>query len=118
LATKPEFAAFITEQLGGAARGVTCRKMFGEYGLHCHGKFFALLCSDTLYFKPTRSGVTLLAARDLLFPAPPYPGASDYDRIDCPDDREFLQALLEATVEELPFPQPKQAPRRKPRLKG
>jgi len=107
MATRPEFAQFITEQLGGAAHGVTCRKMFGEYGLHCYGKFFALICDDTLFLKPTHAAEALLAARDALTPAPPYDSAGDYYRIDCPDDRELLLALLEATVNELPAPKPK-----------
>ena len=63
---KPEFAAFVLEQLGGERRGVTCRKMFGEYGLHCYGKFFALICDDVFYFKPTPAGERLLTARGRL----------------------------------------------------
>ena len=60
MATKPEFAAFALEMLGGERRGNTCRRMFGEYGLHCYGKFFALICDDTLFFKPTPAGERLL----------------------------------------------------------
>ncbi len=102
MATSPDFAAYITEQLGGVARGVTCRKMFGEYGLHCYGKFFAVICDDTLYFKPTQAGKALLVEGDALACAPPYDGAKDYYRIDNPDDRELLQAMLDATVNDLP----------------
>ena len=51
--THKEYAAFVTEQLGEKTQGIVCRKMFGEYGLHCFGKFFALICADTLYLKPT-----------------------------------------------------------------
>jgi len=117
MATKPDYGEFITEQLGGATHGVTCRKMFGEYGLHAYGKFFALICNDTLYFKPTQAGKALLEANGALELAPPYEGAKDYFQINCPDDRELLASLRDATVNELPEPKPKKVPRSKARPK-
>ncbi len=107
MSTKPEFAAFVLEQLGGEKRGVTVRKMFGEYGLHCYGKFFALICADVFYFKPTPAGERLLTARGLLVTAPPYQGAKDYYQIDDLDDTAFLAEMLDATVDALPEPVPK-----------
>ena len=107
MSTKPEFAAFVLEQLGGERRGVTCRKMFGEYGLHCYGKFFALICDDVFYFKPTPVGERLLTARGLLVLAPPYDGAKDYFQIDDLDDTAFLAEMLDATVNALPEPKAK-----------
>jgi TfoX/Sxy family transcriptional regulator of competence genes len=107
MATKPALAAFVLEQLGGERRGVTCRKMFGEYGLHCYGKFFALICDDVFYFKPTPAGEALLRARGLLALAPPYDGAKDYFQIDDLDDTAFLADMLDATVNALPEPKPK-----------
>lgn len=107
MATGPEFAAYALEQLGGEPGGVTLRKMFGEYGLHCYGKFFAVLCNDTLYIKPTPAGERLLAARGALAMSPPYEGARDYFRIDDVDDGEFLRELTEATVNALPEPKVK-----------
>lgn len=107
MSTKPEFAAFVLEQLGGERRGVTCRKMFGEYGLHCYGKFFALICDDVFYFKPTPAGERLLTARGRLVLAPPYDGAKDYFQIDDLDDTAFLTEMLDATVNALPEPKAK-----------
>ena len=107
MSTKPEFAAFVLEQLGGERRGVTCRKMFGEYGLHCFGTFFALICNDVFYFKPTPAGERLLAARGLLVLAPPYDGAKDYFQIDDLDDTAWLAELLNVTMDALPAPKPK-----------
>ena len=109
MATKPEFAAFVQEQLGGEKRGVTCRKMFGEYGLHCFGKFFAVICADTLFIKPTATGEALLRARGELTLAPPYEGAKDYFQIDNLDDARFLRELMDTTLNALPEPKPKKA---------
>ncbi len=107
MATGPEFAAYALEQLGGERSGITLRKMFGEYGLHCYGTFFAVLCGDMLYLKPTPAGERLLAARGALALAPPYQGARDYFRIDDMEDSAFLRELTEATVNALPPPKPK-----------
>lgn len=107
MATKAEFAAFILEQFGGEKRGVTCRKMFGEYGLHCAGMFFAMICDGLLYLKPTPAGEALLRARGALVYAPPYPGAKDYLCVEDPDDGRFLRELMDTTICALPQPKPK-----------
>ncbi|MGN0660513.1 MAG: TfoX/Sxy family protein [Oscillospiraceae bacterium] len=48
MASKKEFAEFVAEQLGDAGT-ITYRKMFGEYGLYCDGKYFAAVCDDRLF---------------------------------------------------------------------
>ena len=113
MATRKEYAAFVTEQLGGEAQGVTCRKMFGEYGLHCFGKFFGVICADTLYLKLTPAGMRFLQAKGALIEEPPYEGAKIYFRIDQVDDRDLLREARQITVDALPEPKPKK-PRAKP----
>ena len=112
MATTQEIAQYITEQLGGAANGVALRKMFGEYGLWRNGKFFALICDSTLFFKETAAARELLSARGELIEAPAYDGAKDSFRIDNLDDAAFLRELLDATLRELPELRPKK-PKRK-----
>ena len=107
MATRKEFAAFVTEQLGGEAQGVTCRKMFGEYGLHCFGKFFGMICADALYLKPTPAGLRFLQMQGALAEEPPYEGAKNYYRMDRLDDRDFLQEARQITVDALAEPKPK-----------
>lgn len=107
MATSPDFAAYVTEQLGGAANGVTCRKMFGEYGLHRYGIFFAVICDGTLFIKPTLPGEALLRARDALVKASPYRDAKAYFQIDNLEDTAFLALLTETTANALPIPKPK-----------
>jgi len=107
MATKPEFVEFVHEQLGGEKRGITTLKMFGEYGLHCYGKFFALICNDTLFIKPTSAGEAVLRDFGEITLAPPYNGAKNYFQIEKLEDTGFLEALVDATVNSLPEPKPK-----------
>lgn len=108
MASSPDFVSYICEQLSSAGT-VTSRKMFGEYGLYCDGKFFALICDGQLFIKVTDSGREFLPDRPL---APPYDGAKDHLLITDPDNRETLCELTRRTCAELPAPKPK-----KPRSK-
>ena len=115
MASTVEFATFVTEQLGGSARGVTCCKMFREYDLYCHELFFGVICDDALYMKPTKAGEALLAARDALALAPPYQGTKNYLLFENLDDTALLAELLDATLDALPPPKPKKKREPKPR---
>ena len=55
MATTKETANFVLEQIEGAG-DVSIRKMFGEYGVYCDGKFVALICDDTFFIKETDAG--------------------------------------------------------------
>lgn len=55
MASHREFVEFITEQLREAG-DIRSRPMFGEYGLYCDGVFFAVICDDQLFVKPTPQG--------------------------------------------------------------
>ena len=107
MATRADFAAYIEDQMGGVAQGIGCRKMFGEYGLYCNGIFFALICDNALYIKPTEVGQKMLTARGELLLAPPYQGAKDHLLIQTVEDADFLRDLTIATVSELPPTKPK-----------
>lgn len=100
--SKPELVQYIADQMSGAGT-ITYRKMFGEYGVYCNGKIFALICDDQLYIKITEAG----KKQADLPTAPPYEGAKPYFRIENIDDREFLTALVSETCNELPEPKPK-----------
>lgn len=103
MATKPEFAEYVCEQLSGAGE-ITCRKMFGEYGLYCDGKSIGVICDDQLFIKKTAAGAAILPG---CLEAPPYEGAKPSFLIEDLDDRELMTRLVRATWEELPFPKPK-----------
>jgi DNA transformation protein and related proteins len=50
MAVKDHYLQWVLEQLSGAGR-ISSRRMFGGVGLYRDGVFFALISSDTLYFK-------------------------------------------------------------------
>lgn len=97
MASHREFVEFITEQLREAG-DIRSRPMFGEYGLYCDGVFFAVICDDQLFVKPTPQGE---AAFPRLPKAPPYEGAKDYLLAEDVDDREELTRLVQVTCEAL-----------------
>lgn len=103
MASSKEFVEFVADQLRDAGH-ITYRKMFGEYGLYCDGKIFALICDDRLFFKMTHAA---LKVHPGLPETPPYEGARNYYLIEDVDDRELLTKLAIATCEELPMPVPK-----------
>lgn len=105
MATTKEFAAFVCDCFRLAPK-VTCRKMFGEYGLYCAGKFFAVLCDNRLFVKPTEPGKQIAPDAPL---ETPYPGAKPMLHIENLEDPEFLCALAVATCAALPSPKKKKA---------
>ena len=90
---------FLLDQMAGAG-AVCAKKMFGEYGLYCDGKMFAIVADDQLFIKPTDAGRAWISAQGTLQEAPPYP-------------REWLTQLVQRTVTELPQPKPKKVPKAK-----
>jgi len=79
MASNLEFVQFVCDQLG---EQVSCRRMFGEYGLFAHGKYFACVCDNQLFFKATPGGRMLLGSA-------------------------LGSCQLEATCRELPEPKPR-----------
>ena len=101
MSSKAEFVEYVAEQCRGAGE-ITFKKMFGEYGLYCDGKIFALICDDQLFIKITKAGEERKLPKK-----PPYDGAKDYFLVEDVDNAEFLAKLITATVKELPEPKPK-----------
>ena len=100
MASHTDFVDYIADQCSGAGEIVT-KKMFGDYGIYCDGKFFGLICDDRFYLKPTEEGRALLRTEEL---RPPYEGAKDYFYIADVDDRDYLSALVRETCKALPAP--------------
>ena len=103
MSSKPEFVEYVAEQCRGAGE-ITYKKMFGEYGLYCNGKIFALVCDDQFFVKITDE---VKADYPDLAEQPPYDGAKKYFLVESVDDREFLTELVTATYNALPEPKPK-----------
>jgi TfoX/Sxy family transcriptional regulator of competence genes len=107
MATDQSFVEYVLEQ-AGLPETLTYRKMFGEYGFYCDGKFVAIAADNTLFLKPTEAGHRLLPD---VVEGPPYPGAKPWLVIDeALDDPGLLRRLMMATAAELPMLKPKNGP--------
>ena len=102
-----EFVKYVADQLAAAGQ-ITYRKMFGEYGMYCDGKIFALICDNQLFIKITESGKNLCPDLEM---APPYEGAKPYFLYEDIDNGALLTEFVRATCEELPPPKPKRTPK-------
>jgi TfoX/Sxy family transcriptional regulator of competence genes len=104
MASDQKFVEYIIGQIDFARR-VTCKKMFGEYGLYFDDTLFGLVCDNTLFIKPTPSGRQFIGN---VVEAPPYPGAKPSFIIsEKMEDRDWLKKLVSITVKELPAPKQK-----------
>lgn len=103
MASSEEFVKYAADQMCGAGE-ITYRKMFGEYGLYCNGKLFALICDNQLFVKFTEVGGRIWPD---LEQAPPYEGAKPYFLVEDVDNGERLTKFVTATCAELPPPKPK-----------
>lgn len=108
MASSLSYVEFLMEQLSGAGT-ITFRRMFGEYGLYCDGKYFACVCDDRLLAKITPAGEALLpdCPRGV-----PYEGGGEMLLPDV-EDRELLTALARATCAALPEKKPRKKPMKK-----
>ena len=104
MASDQKFVDFIVDQIQGAGT-ISCKKMFGEYGLYADQKIFALVCDNKLFIKPTEAGRQFIGN---VVEAPPYPGAKPSFLIEEQiEDREWISELVRITVAALPEPKPK-----------
>lgn len=108
MASSPSYVEFVMEQLSGAG-AITCRRMFGEYGLYCDGKYFGVICDDRLLVKIAPAGEALVpdCPRGI-----PYEGGGEMLLPDV-EDRETLTALVRATCAALPEKKPRKRPAKK-----
>lgn len=110
MSTSQSTVDYILEQIAGAG-DVTARKMFGEYGLYCDGKIFALVCDDELFFKPTDAAKRYIG--DYVEKPPFVDAPKPYLLIEDLDDSDWLTGLVKASVAELPAPKPKVAKKKR-----
>ncbi len=103
MASKIEFVRYAAEQCRNAGE-ITYKKMFGDYGLYCNGKIFALVCDDEFFLKITQS---VKLSHPELPEKPPYDGAKNYFVIEDIDNSEQLGELVCETVKQLPEPKPR-----------
>lgn len=101
----PSTVAYLVEQM---SRGneVRAKRMFGEVGLYCAGRFIGIIADDRLYLKDTEPGRAIVPDTET---GRPYPKARPHLLIDedVIEDVERLGALVRATAEALPRLKPR-----------
>ena len=104
MASNLDYVEYVVDQMEPDC-AITYKRMFGEFGLYSHGKFFGAICDDNLFIKPTDGGRAHMV---VVVEAPPYPGAKPSlligERI---EDRAWLSEMVRITTRELPEPKPK-----------
>ena len=106
MACNEDFVQFIVDQCSGAGE-IAVKKMMGDYCIYCDGVLFGLICDNNLYIKQTDAGEAVL---DEVVLRPPYPSARDHFYITNVDDRDYLTALIKATIPALPKPKANKNP--------
>ncbi|MBR1482187.1 MAG: TfoX/Sxy family protein [Ruminococcus sp.] len=103
MSSTKEYLCYVLEQLSGLD-GISYRAMMGEYVLYYKGKVFGGIYDNRFLVKPTKSAKALMPDAPLELP---YPGAKEMLLAENMEDREFMAALLNAMVDELPAPKRK-----------
>ena len=113
MASNADFVQYIADQCSGAGE-IAVKKMMGDYCIYCDGILFGLICDNNLYIKPTEEGATQLEEVIL---RPPYPGAKPHYYINDIDNRDYLTAILRATIPALLKSKPKAKTKSGPKSK-
>lgn len=103
MASSLEYVQYVASQLKGAGV-ITYKKLFGEYGLWCGGKFFGTVEDNQFYVKMTEAGRRLLPDAT---PVAPHGGTPGMYLVEELDDCGFLVELVQKTCAELPEPKPR-----------
>ena len=114
MASNVDFVQYIVDQCSGAG-DITVKKMMGDYCIYCDGVIFGLVCDNNLYIKPTSQGAERLKE---VVTRSPYPGAKEHFLITDVDDRDYLTAIIKATIPALSKPKSKRNPMLEKKKKG
>ena len=114
MASNVDFVQYIVDQCSGAG-DITVKKMMGDYCVYCDGVIFGLVCDNNLYIKPTSQGAERLKE---VVTRSPYPGAKEHFLITDVDDRDYLTAIIKATIPALSKPKSKRNPMLEKKKKG
>lgn len=103
MASSKDYLEYVLDQLS-SLDDISYRAMMGEYIIYYQGKIVGGIYDDRFLVKPTKSALDLMpdASREL-----PYEGAKEMLLVEDVDDRDFLNDLLNAMVDELPAPKKK-----------
>ncbi|MBP5662503.1 MAG: TfoX/Sxy family protein [Clostridia bacterium] len=100
MASSKEYLRFILDQLS-PSDDITYKPMMGEYLIYCRGKLIGGIYDDKFLVKQTASVKKRMPDAPLSLP---YEGAKEMVLVENVDNRDFLNALLDDMVKELPMP--------------
>ena len=103
MASSKEYLDYVLDQLSDL-EGITVRAMMGEYILYIRGRIFGGIYDDRLLVKDVPAARERLPGAEL---EAPYPGGKPMLPAVDMDDREKLQALVQAMFPQLPEPKRK-----------
>lgn len=103
MASSKEYLDYVLDQLSDL-EGITVRAMMGEYILCIRGRIFGGIYDDRLLVKDVPAARERLPGAE---PEAPYPGGKPMLPAVDMDDREKLQALVQAMFPQLPEPKRK-----------
>ncbi|MCH4208224.1 MAG: TfoX/Sxy family protein [Solobacterium sp.] len=98
MASSREYLDFILGQLSGL-EDVSSRAMMGEYIIYYEGKVIGGIYDDRFLVKPVKAAIAMMPEAKYELP---YQGGREMLLVSDVDNREFLEQLLNAMVEELP----------------
>ena len=103
MASSKDYLEYVLDQLS-SMDDITYKAMMGEYIIYYQGKIVGGIYDDRFLVKPTKSALDLMpdASCEL-----PYDGAKEMLLVENIDNRDFLNELLNAMVDELPSPKKK-----------
>lgn len=103
MASSKEYLEFVLDQLS-SLDDISYKAMMGEYIIYYQGKIVGGIYDDRFLVKPTKSAKQMMPDAPLQLP---YEGAKEMLLVEDIDNRDFLNELLNAVVDELPAPKKK-----------
>lgn len=103
MASSKEYLVFVLDQLS-LLDEISYRSMMGEYIIYYQGKIVGGIYDDRFLIKPTKSAKEMMPKAQY---ETPYDGAKEMLLVDDIDNKDFMNELLNAIVDELPAPRKK-----------
>lgn len=103
MASSKEYLEFVLDQLS-LLDEISYRSMMGEYIIYYQGKIVGGIYDDRFLIKPTKSAKEMMPKAQY---ETPYDGAKEMLLVDDIDNKDFMNELLNAIVDELPAPRKK-----------
>lgn len=103
MASSKDYLGFVMDQLS-SLDDITYKTMMGEFIIYYQGKIIGGIYDDRFLVKTTKAAIEMMPDAPLEIP---YEGAKEMLLVEEIDNKDFLNELLNAMVDELPAPKKK-----------